>query len=77
MIPAFSSWSAFWAMGGYGFFVWSAFICALMTFVALWVHTIFRRRQIVTGILREQARRARRAGKSQTETRELNNESAA
>lgn len=33
---AFASMTEFWAMGGYGFFVWSSFGISLLLLVGLW-----------------------------------------
>ncbi|EBW9897342.1 heme exporter protein CcmD [Salmonella enterica subsp. enterica serovar Panama] len=62
MSPAFSSWSDFFAMGGYAFFVWLA---VAMT-VAL--HTVLQRRAILRGVAQQRAREARmRAAQAQQE----------
>ncbi|EBO1743957.1 heme exporter protein CcmD [Salmonella enterica subsp. enterica serovar Schwarzengrund] len=62
MSPAFSSWSDFFAMGGYAFFVWLA--------VAMTVapHTVLQRRAILRGVAQQRAREARmRAAQAQQE----------
>ncbi|MEG9453034.1 MAG: heme exporter protein CcmD, partial [Pantoea piersonii] len=42
MTPAFSSLSAFFAMGGYAFYVWLAVICTLISLGALLLHTLLQ-----------------------------------
>lgn len=55
---AFSSFSEFIAMGGYGFYVWLAYAVSLLSVVLLIVNTIKQRKKILTQIqlrlLREQ-----------------------
>ncbi|ECD7394606.1 heme exporter protein CcmD [Salmonella enterica subsp. enterica serovar Braenderup] len=61
MSPAFSSWSDFFAMGGYAFFVWLA---VAMTVAPL----VLQRRAILRGVVQQQAREARmRAARAQQE----------
>ncbi|EDI8357211.1 heme exporter protein CcmD [Salmonella enterica subsp. enterica serovar Kentucky] len=65
MSPAFSSWSDFFAMGGYAFFVWLA---VAMTVALLALHTVLQRRAILRGVAQQQAREARmRAAQAQQE----------
>ncbi|EMB7318727.1 heme exporter protein CcmD [Salmonella enterica] len=65
MSPAFSSWSDFFAMGGYAFFVWLA---VAMTVALLALHTVLQRRAILRGVVQQQAREARmRAAQAQQE----------
>ncbi|EBD5071351.1 heme exporter protein CcmD [Salmonella enterica subsp. enterica serovar Kentucky] len=65
MSPAFSSWSDFFAMGGYAFFVWLA---VAMTVAPLALHTVLQRRAILRGVVQQQAREARmRAAQAQQE----------
>ncbi|EDJ7697474.1 heme exporter protein CcmD [Salmonella enterica subsp. enterica serovar Kentucky] len=65
MSPAFSSWSDFFAMGGYAFFVWLA---VAMTVAPLALHTVLQRRAILRGVAQQQAREARmRAAQAQQE----------
>jgi len=44
---AWDSWSAFWAMGGYGLYVWAAYLLALMVVVAEIVVLVLSRRSIL------------------------------
>ncbi|VUZ07679.1 heme exporter protein C, cytochrome c-type biogenesis protein [Salmonella enterica subsp. enterica serovar Typhimurium] len=63
--PAFSSWSDFFAMGGYAFFVWLA---VAMTVAPLALHTVLQRRAILRGVAQQRAREARmRAAQAQQE----------
>ncbi|HAC6653445.1 TPA_asm: heme exporter protein CcmD [Salmonella enterica subsp. enterica serovar Abortusovis] len=65
MSPAFSSWSDFFAMGGYAFFVWLA---VAITVAPLALHTVLQRRAILRGVAQQQAREARmRAAQAQQE----------
>ncbi|EAA7479867.1 heme exporter protein CcmD [Salmonella enterica] len=65
MSPAFSSWSDFFAMGGYAFFVWLA---VAMTVAPLALHTVLQRRAILRGVAQQRAREARmRAAQAQQE----------
>ncbi|WP_371355542.1 heme exporter protein CcmD [Salmonella enterica subsp. enterica] len=59
MSPAFSSWSDFFAMGGYAFFVWLAVAMTVAPLVLLALHTVLQRRAILRGVA--QQRRAREA----------------
>ncbi|EOU2314982.1 heme exporter protein CcmD [Salmonella enterica] len=62
MSPAFSSWSDFFAMGGYAFFVWLAPLALLA------LHTVLQRRAILRGVAQQRAREARmRAAQAQQE----------
>lgn len=56
MNPAFSSWTAFFAMGGYAFYVWLAVASTLAPLAALIVHTLWQRRALLAEIRRRQAR---------------------
>ncbi|EKM5802998.1 heme exporter protein CcmD [Salmonella enterica] len=65
MRTAFSSWSDFFAMGGYAFFVWLA---VAMTVAPLALHTVLQRRAILRGVAQQRAREARmRAAQAQQE----------
>jgi heme exporter protein D len=58
MTPAFSSWHAFFEMGGYAFYVWLAV-------VGLTLHTLLLRRRLLAEIRQHDARKRRiRAAKS-------------
>ena len=69
MTSAFASWSDFFAMGGYGFYVWLAVALTLIPILLLCVHTAIQRKMIINAIIQQQAReqrqkaaRARREG---------------
>ena len=59
MTPAFSSLSAFFAMGGYAFYVWLAVICTLISLGALLLHTLLQRRRLLVEIRQRQSRERR------------------
>lgn len=58
-MTAFSSWQAFWAMGGYAFYVWLAVACTLMALGALVLHTIISRRRLLADIRQCESRERR------------------
>lgn len=55
----FDSWSAFWDMGGYGFFVWLSFSVSLASMALLVVEARFARKKLKEQVLAEIARKAR------------------
>ena len=59
MSPAFSSWAAFFAMGGYAFYVWLAIGATLAALAGLIIHTLWQRRTLLAAVRRQQARKAR------------------
>ncbi|EBE2904418.1 heme exporter protein CcmD, partial [Salmonella enterica subsp. enterica] len=54
MSPAFSSWSDFFAMGGYAFFVWLAVAMTVAPLALLALHTVLQRRAILRGVAQQQ-----------------------
>lgn len=52
----FDSFSAFLAMGGYGFYVWLAVAFSVLTLGSLTVATIVKRRQIIDEIIQKHQR---------------------
>lgn len=56
----FDSWSEFWAMGGYGFYVWLSFGLTIFALVALLVSTITTKKSLLRAVKQKQARAARR-----------------
>lgn len=56
---AFNSWSAFFAMGGYGFYVWLAVAVTLFSLLGLLMHTLWQRKQLFVEIRRQVAREQR------------------
>ncbi|ATM95044.1 putative heme exporter protein D [Yersinia frederiksenii] len=67
MNPAFNSWAAFFAMGGYAFYVWLAVAVTLLSLLGLWAHTRWQHQQLFADIQRREARekRIRQANQSQ------------
>lgn len=59
MNSAFASWSDFFAMGGYAFYVWLAVAMTLIPLAILVVHTIMQHRAILRGIAQQRARETR------------------
>ena len=55
----FESWSAFWDMGGYGFFVWLAFGVTAAAMVAIVVDTLVAKRTLIKQVQQEQQRKQR------------------
>ena len=66
MNAAFDSWSAFFAMGGYAFYVWLAVAATLISLLGLVAHTVWQRRQLLAGsaAVRRARRRIRHAQQS-------------
>ncbi|HEY4467886.1 MAG TPA: heme exporter protein CcmD [Klebsiella sp.] len=68
MTPAFASWSDFFAMGGYAFYVWLAVALTVFPLLMLVVHTTNQRRTILRGVAQQRARERRmRAAQAQRE----------
>lgn len=71
MTPAFSSWAAFFAMGGYAGYVWLAVSCTLIPLAGLVIHTVMQRRRLLADIRQRQSRehriRAAKVKKAATE----------
>ncbi len=59
MMPAFSSWQDFLAMGGYGFYVWLAVSFTLLALAVLVGHTVWQRRRLLKSVRQYQARERR------------------
>ena len=53
MNTAFNSWSAFFAMGGYAFYVWFAVVMTLFSLAGLLIHTWWQRKQLLAAIRRQ------------------------
>lgn len=56
----FESWAAFWAMGGYGFYVWLSFAVTLLVLLGQVVVTVRTRKRLLREVSQKQARAARR-----------------
>ena len=59
MNSAFASWSDFFAMGGYAFYVWLAVAMTLIPLAILVAHTVMQHRAILRGIAQQRARETR------------------
>ncbi|MEH2921414.1 heme exporter protein CcmD [Samsonia erythrinae] len=68
---AFTSWQAFFAMGGYAFYVWLAVALTLLPLGALIGHTLWRRRTLLNDIRRQQAREQRKRAARQSDSVEV------
>ncbi|MFL4556489.1 heme exporter protein CcmD [Yersinia kristensenii] len=73
MNPAFNSWAAFFAMGGYAFYVWLAVAASLLSLLGLWVHTLWQHKQLLADIQRREAREQRIRQANQTPTQQAKN----
>ena len=67
MNGAFTSWADFFAMDGYAFYVWLAVAFTIVPLLALVMHTTLQRREILSGVQRQQAREQRIRAQKQTE----------
>ncbi|CAI0724236.1 heme exporter protein CcmD [Serratia grimesii] len=72
MNAAFTSWQAFFAMGGYAFYVWLAVSITLLSLLGLVVHTFWQRRQLLSEIGRRQARERRIRQSQQSKQKSAN-----
>ncbi len=71
MTPAFSSWQAFLAMGGYAFYVWLAVACTWVSLGVLVLHSLIRHRRLLADIRQRLSRERRvRAAKIKKATGE-------
>jgi len=55
----FDSWQAFWAMGGYGLFVWLSFGGSLLALLMLSADSLLARRSLLIQVQAEVARKQR------------------
>lgn len=55
----FENISSFFAMGGYGLYVWLSFATATVSLLVLWADSFFSKQSLFTQVLTEQARQAR------------------
>lgn len=66
MTPAFSSWTDFFHMGGYAFYVWLSVCMTLVALICLIGHTLMQRGQLLKQIRQRESRERRvRAAKQQ------------
>lgn len=56
---AFTSFSEFIAMGGYGFYVWLAYAVSLFSVIALITHSVVTRNKILTQVEQQLQREKR------------------
>lgn len=73
MNPAFHSWAAFFAMGGYAFYVWLAVAATLLSLLGLWAHTLWQHKQLLADIQRREAREQRIRQANQAPTQQAKN----
>lgn len=59
MNSAFASWSDFFAMGGYAFYVWLAVAMTLIPLAIVVMHTAMQHRAILRGIAQQRVRESR------------------
>lgn len=59
MTSAFASWSDFFAMGGYAFYVWLAVLMTIIPMAMLIVHSAMQHHTILRDIARQRAREVR------------------
>lgn len=59
MNAAFPTWQAFFAMGGYAFYVWLSVIVTLISLLGLVIHTVWHRRKLLADIRQRQSREQR------------------
>ncbi|MFK3914828.1 heme exporter protein CcmD [Enterobacter cancerogenus] len=59
MTSAFHSWSEFWQMGGYVFYVWLAVAVTILALLILVWHTRWQRRALLADLRRQMAREHR------------------
>ncbi|MTH46476.1 heme exporter protein CcmD [Intestinirhabdus alba] len=67
MTSAFASWSDFFAMGGYAFYVWLAVAFTVIPLAALVLHTVLQHRAILRGVVQQRARETRLRAAQQRE----------
>jgi heme exporter protein D len=60
---AFNSFADFWAMGGYGFYVWLAYGVTLLSLLILILNTLAKKRNILKSV-NQRIKRAQRINKA-------------
>lgn len=55
----FQTWSDFFNMGGYGFYVWLSYGISFIAIIALAVQSVKQRKAVLQNVLRETQREAR------------------
>ncbi|WP_417614572.1 heme exporter protein CcmD [Oceanisphaera sp.] len=56
----FDTWSEFWAMGGYGFYVWLSFGFTLVALVGIVISSMATKKSLLRAVKQKQARAQRR-----------------
>lgn len=65
----FESWADVWAMGGYGFYVWSSFLVSFIALILLVIDSVRSKRQLFKQVLLEVSRKQRiQRSRQQSET---------
>ncbi|TKU45491.1 heme exporter protein CcmD [Citrobacter sp. wls714] len=59
MTSAFHSWSDFWQMGGYAFYVWLAVAVTVLSLLVMVWHACWQRRVLLADVQRQMARERR------------------
>lgn len=57
MIFAFSAWNAFWLMGGYAFYVWTAVVFTLVALMILVIQTLWQQQALRRDLAQQQPAR--------------------
>lgn len=55
----FDSWQAFWAMGGYGLYVWLSFGLSYLLLAGVIGYSVYQQRQLKRQLAAKQARQQR------------------
>ena len=58
----FNSWAEFWAMGGYGFYVWLSFGIAALVMTGIICQSWLAHKQLIRHIAAEQKRKQQQLG---------------
>lgn len=67
----FESWSEFWAMGGYGFYVWLSFGVTFLALLILVIDSINSKKSALAQVLTESDRKARIKAARQAQSQSL------
>lgn len=59
MTSAFHSWSDFWQMGGYAFYVWLAVAVTVLSLLVVVWHACWQHRALLADVQRQMARERR------------------
>jgi heme exporter protein D len=64
----FESWSAFWSMGGYALFVWTAFGVSGLALAIILMDSILAKRKLFVQVHKDVARRQRISAANKSKT---------